>query len=317
MSDFDTTVQNAIANAGVALPSSDSTTFNLSNANLNSVSSGGSSSTLLGGLNTTSAQTSSTAALYGTTITTAGSTNFTSQFTSAASSAIGKLTGAVSSALGGSTSGSTASDAVDFRVRLRAQSGAADRVYGTQGSANILSILHETNGMFFPYTPTISWSQAVEYTNTSLVHSNQDYYAYKNTPSTQIDIQGQFTFQNQREGEYMLASMHLLRTVSKMYFGQSNPSLSGLPPPVLLLSGYGNYMFNDLPVIVKSHSYSLDNTVDYVTVNTAGGSARLPSIINISISLIVQHTPQDQRKNFDLDQFRTGALMRGKSKGWI
>jgi hypothetical protein len=101
-----------------------------------------------------------------------------------------------------------------------------------------------------------------------------------------------------------------------MYFGQQNSALAGLPPPVLLLSGYGNYMFNDLPVIVKSHSFTLDQNVDYITVSTAGGKARLPAVLNISVSLVVQHTPTDMRKNFDLDQFRTGALMRSQ-KGWI
>jgi hypothetical protein len=243
-----------------------------------------------------------------------------SQATSAVSSAVSDVTSALhlgSLGFGGSTASSSGSvgNAVDFRVRLRAQPSSQSQVYGPQGSSNILGILYETNGMFFPYTPTISWNQAVEYDALHFVHSNQDYYAYKNTPSTQIDISGQWSLQNQREGEYMLASIHFLRTVSKMYFGQSNPTLAGMPPPVLFLSGYGDYMFNDLPVIVKSHSYTLDGNVDYVTVSVAGGKVRLPSLFNISLSLVVQHTPTAMRKQFDLDKFRTGELMR--SKGWI
>lgn len=173
----------------------------------------------------------------------------------------------------------------------------------------------------FPYTPTIEWNQQVRYEELSYVHSNQDYYAYKNTPSTEINISGAFTLQNQREGEYMIACMHFLRTVSKMYFGQasagtsSNPGNAGMPPPVLLLSGYGDFMFNDLPVIVLNHSYTFPNDIDYVTVQVAGGKVRLPSILNITVHLVVQHTAQDMRTKFDLDKFRTGQLM--KSKGWI
>lgn len=169
--------------------------------------------------------------------------------------------------------------------------------------------------MMFPYTPTVAWNQAVEYDQLHFVHSNQDYYAYKNTPSTKIELSGQFTLQNQREGEYMIACIHFLRTVSKMYFGQSNPTLAGMPPPVLLLSGYGDFMFPDLPVIVMNHSYSLDNTVDYVTISVAGGKVRLPTLMTISVSVVVQHTPTQLRQQFDLDKFRTGQLM--KSKGWI
>jgi hypothetical protein len=308
MSDFSSTVQNAISNAGVALPSSTSQ-FNLSNANLSSSNLAGSSSSLLNG------PTSSLTSLPGISSLTSSAGQYTSAFSSATSSSTSTVSNLVS-AIGGTTASTSSSDNVDFRVRIRAQTAAKQSVYGPAGTSNILNILYNTNGMLFPFTPTISWSQAVEYDALHFTHSNQDYYVYKNTPSTTIDVSGQFTFQNQREGEYMLACMHFLRTVSKMYFGQQNPSLAGLPPPVLLFSGYGNYMFNDLPVIVKSHSYSLDNTVDYVTVNTAGGSARLPAIMTIQVQLIVQHTPQDLRTKFDLDQFRTGALMRNNT-GWI
>lgn len=181
--------------------------------------------------------------------------------------------------------------------------------------------MYDTNGMMFPYTPTIEWHQQVRYEELSYVHSNQDYYAYKNTPSTELTISGALTLQNQREGEYMIACMHFLRTVSKMYFGQAaagsstSPGNAGMPPPVLLLSGYGDFMFNDLPVIVLDHSYTLGNDVDYVTIQVAGGKVRLPSILNITVHLVVQHTAQDMRTKFDLDKFRTGQLM--KSKGWI
>lgn len=211
----------------------------------------------------------------------------------------------------------------DFRVRISPQVDAYDQVYGPLGENNILTPLRATQGLMFPYTPSISWNQSVEYTATSLTHSNQDSYTYKNTPSTMISLDGEFTVQNQREGEYLLAVMHFLRTVSKMYFGEASfaapstgqPSLAGMPPPVLIFSGYGDYMFNDLPVIVKDHSYSMKDNISYVDINTAGGSVRLPAIINISIKLVVQTTPKRNRKEFDLNKFRTGELM--KKGGWI
>jgi len=306
MSDFDSTVQSLLSNTSTPTSSG---VFSISGLPITSAGTNGSSSALLGLGSTTAAQ-------VGTSVVNTSTSQFS--FTTA-STGINGVANSLTNTVGGA--GSTSSNnAVDFRVRLRAQGdnpAAKAKVYGpANNSSNILNILYDTNGMMFPFTPTIQWSQAVEYDTMHFVHSNQDFQSYKNTPSTTIEITGQFTFQNQREGEYMLACMHFLRTVSKMYFGQTNAALAGLPPPILLFSGYGNYMFNDLPVIVKSHSYSLDNTVDYVTINTAGGTARLPAIMTIAVSLVVQNTAKDLRTKFDLDQFRTGALMRN-NKGWI
>src|SRR5690606_20418368 len=95
--------------------------------------------------------------------------------------------------------------------------------------------------------------------------------------------------------------------------------MAGMPPPIMVLTGYGNYMFNDLPVIVRGHNYTLDDSADTVVINTAGGVARLPSKMTITLDLVVQQTPQRQRKAFSLDEFRTGQLMRGNGSrtGWI
>lgn len=204
----------------------------------------------------------------------------------------------------------------DSRVRLRAQPGRANAVYGEAGPENILSILHQTGGMLFPYTPTISVEQSVDYKTIDLVHANGDINAYSRTPSVTLNVTGKFTVQNQREGEYMIAVIHFLRTVSKMHFGDSDPN-AGLPPPVLYFHGYGPYMFNGLKVILKSHSFSLDDTVDYVDVYTDNGAVttRVPSMLTISLSLAVQQTPK-RMKAFNLEDFRTGDLMRN-SKGWI
>lgn len=204
----------------------------------------------------------------------------------------------------------------DTRVRLRAQPGRADDVYGASDPENIMSILHETGGMLFPYTPTISVEQSVDYKTIDLVHANGDINAYSRTPSVSLNVTGKFTVQNQREGEYMIAVIHFLRTVSKMHFGESDPN-AGLPPPVLYFHGYGPYMFNGLKVILKSHSFSLDDTVDYVDVKTDEGrvTTRVPSMLTIALTLAVQQTPK-RMKAFNLEDFRTGHLMRN-SKGWI
>lgn len=160
-------------------------------------------------------------------------------------------------------------DAAGRRVRLRPKPDANQQIYGSEGG--LLNPLRTTNGMVFPYQPTITYQQDVNYTAIDLVHTNQELYAYNRTNALKLTIQGQFSAQNQTEGVYSLACIHFLRTVTKMWFGASrNP---GTPPPVLLFDAYGQYMFNQLPVIVTGFTVSLPNDIDYVPIDLAGTSA--------------------------------------------
>jgi hypothetical protein len=236
------------------------------------------------------------------------------------------------------------SDAGGRRVRLRPKANAIEQIYGS----GLLNPLRATNGMVWPYTPTITYQQDVNYTTVDLVHTNQELYAYNRTNALKLTVSGQFSVQNQTEGIYALACIHFLRTVTKMWFGASkNP---GTPPPVLLFDAYGQYMFNQLPVIVTTFTVGMPNDVDYVPVdlsntgvdstsssttntpslNTYGmladiptmaaklrsknldsgaGYVWLPAVFNIDVGITVQNTPSRLLK-FDLDQFRSGALLQ-------
>lgn len=183
------------------------------------------------------------------------------------------------------------SDAAGRRVRLRPKPNAISQVYGTGGG--LLEPLRATNGMIFPYQPTITYSQDVNYTTIDMVHTNQEFYAYTRTNAVKLTVSGQYTVQNQTEGIYSLACIHFLRTVTKMYFGQG--ARVGTPPPVLLFDAYGQYMFNQLPVIVTNFSVSLPNDVDYVPVDLAyvGLTAEGGVKTNLyrEISSLVERTP--------------------------
>ncbi len=204
----------------------------------------------------------------------------------------------------------------DYRLRLKARTANKSVIYGEKSPDNLLSILYETDGLLFPYSPTVSYTQNIDYTQMNPTHSNQDFHLYNRTPSLELAISGQFSVQNQREGAYCLASLHFLRTVSKMRFGEKDKN-AGLPPPVLLLDGFGTYMFNKLPVILKNFSIDLPNNVDYIQVIGPDGDAWIPSLFTLSINVVVQQTPTKLRKEFNWDDFRSGKMM-GKSKGgWI
>lgn len=208
----------------------------------------------------------------------------------------------------------------DRRVRLKSITGQEEQVYGEDTPSNPMAMLHRTGGMLFPYTPTISFSQDVDYRSSDLTHSNMDILSYNRTPSVTLNIAGKFTAQNQREGQYVVAVLHYLRTVSKMYFGTQDAEngLAGLPPPILILDGYGNHMFNNLRCVVKSHAYTLDESSDYVDVYMNGGATvtRVPAILSLTLTLTVTRSPSAMKDVFSLEKFRNGSLMNNRG-GWI
>lgn len=199
------------------------------------------------------------------------------------------------------------------RIRLSFQSGA----FGGNAYPGILAPLAETGGLLFPYTPAIQISQEVDYNVVSLVHSNQDYHAYTRSPQASISISGKFTVQNYQEGKYALAALHFLRTASKMFFGENDGDKAGIPPPVLLLDGYGKYMFNKTKVILRSHNYSFDENMDTIPIydESGGVDVRLPAMFTLQVTLTPQQTPDKMRREFSLESFRSGALL--DNEGWF
>lgn len=128
-------------------------------------------------------------------------------------------------------------------------------------------------------------------------------------------------------------------------------SLRGTPPPILLFNAWGTAVYHNVPVIVTNYTAELPPDVDYVRVIFPGGntkrysdqfsniqidpsgqvqqtlvrrqidqftgdiSAWVPSRFNIAVSMQVQNTPDRWRRQFNLNDFRTGALV--KKGGWV
>lgn len=150
--------------------------------------------------------------------------------------------------------------APDWRVRLQLAPGAT-YLY-KDPAPGILAPLFQTDGVIFPYTPTIETSYAANYDKYDLVHSNYRGYFYKNSVVNDINIRGVFTAQDTTEAEYLLAVIHFFRSVTRMFYGKD--ALRGAPPPLVYLSGFGEYQFSEHPCLVSSFSYSLPNEVDYI-----------------------------------------------------
>ena len=72
----------------------------------------------------------------------------------------------------------------------------------------------------------------------------------------------EFTAQDTVEAEYLLACIHFLKSCSKMFYGQDVQR--GSPPPLVYLSGLGEYQFNEAPCAITEFNYNLPNDVNYI-----------------------------------------------------
>lgn len=152
----------------------------------------------------------------------------------------------------------------DWRVRIRLAPGANYLYKAPAGQRGILEPLVASDGVIFPYTPTIQTSYQAKYDSYNLTHSNYRGYFYQGSQVGDITISGIFTAQDTTEAQYLLAVIHFFRSVTKMFYGKDQ--FRGAPPPSVELSGFGQYQFNNHPCLVASFNYSLPKDVDYIQI---------------------------------------------------
>lgn len=188
---------------------------------------------------------------------------FISQLRSANLPLGGNINASIRSA-GAQWSGSEA--AGDWRVRL---SLPTDPTYS---SSPVLSPLREAGGLIFPYTPSINITASASYEETPLTHQNYAAISYQNSRLDSIQITAPFFVEDAVQAQYWLAAVHYFRSVTKMYTGDVGET-SGNPPPVVLLNGYGDYVFKNIPVVVKSFTMELPQDVNYIATTVGQRSS--------------------------------------------
>lgn len=208
----------------------------------------------------------------------------------------------------------------DWRVRISLQPTTAALYYANPANP-IMYPLSQTNGVIFPYTPSITVTHNAKWNPTVLTHSNYNSYFYEGSEVQGISISGEFTVQDIEEGQYLAAVIQFFRSATKMFFGQS--ALAGTPPPVVYLDGYGSGYFPHVPCVITQFSHTMPADVDYVKVpvgvnlSQAGigqvsGLAtptRLPAISTIQIMLQPIYSRNNIQNNFTLEKFNSGALI--------
>lgn len=183
-----------------------------------------------------------------------------------------------------------------------------------------------TNGMVFPYTPTILIQHTASYDALQPVHSNYPYLQYQSSQIEDIVITGDFFCENAKDAQYWAAMLHYLRTMTKMSYGQSTDL--GSPPPVVFLNGYGDFVFPNVPVIIKNFTVDLPADVDYIKTQVDGevsisattslsgmyeGYAPVQSQVAVTVSPLYSRA---KTSSFSLNEFvRGGYLGTGQSGG--
>lgn len=263
----------------------------------------------------------------------------------------------------------------DWRVRLALAPG-TNFLYGN-GIMKPLNSKDGTDGVIFPYTPNINITYAANYDYTEPTHSNYKIYQYKNSSVDQINITCDFTAQDTKEADYLLAVIHFFRTVTKMFYGQVTSLIpSGTPPPLCFLHGLGAFQFDKHPLVITNFNYILPTDVDYIRAKVpvlgngvngpsggdspsnenninifqlAGSVLRglaanrlgslilpggvapppvfspppagtseeatyVPTKIQLQITAVPIITRNDVSKNFSLQEYATGELLRGSNR---
>ena len=161
-------------------------------------------------------------------------------------------------------SGAATSANNDWRVRVSLAENAHIFYKDSNNYMNIMKPLIETNGVIFPYTPSITVTHAANYTSSPLTHSNYPMQFYNNSEVQDITITGDFTVQSIDEGKYLMAAIYFFRAATKMFFGTGNNV--GNPPPMVFLDGYGDHYFPHVPCVVASFQHTLTPDVDYIEI---------------------------------------------------
>ena len=131
-----------------------------------------------------------------------------------------------------------------------------------------------------------------------------------------------------------------------MFFGKKQGGLKGNPPPILFLNGYGDHMFQNVPVVVNTFNVELRSGIDYISTsqdNKFQGHSPLyskdsklaaeragttmmdpndldqtwaPTISNISV-LVTPIYSRESLKHFSLRDFAAGRMNGKEGIGFI
>ena len=226
-------------------------------------------------------------------------------------------------------------DKTDWRVRLQIPTQGYQVYDSILRNNKLLEPLIPSRGVFWPLTPAVVIQHSANYNPLSQTHSNYPFQAYQNSQVDSYNIIGEFPVQNSEDAKHWVATVNFLRTVTKMYFGKDSQPLKGNPPPILHMSGYGDHVFNKIPVVVNTFNVELRPGIDYIStkqtqvgygqgrvdptlaaaVEAGESQSWAPTLSNISV-LVTPVYSRESLKKFSLSEFARGDLS-GKGENSI
>ena len=217
------------------------------------------------------------------------------------------------------------SDKTDWRVRLQVPDGPLTKFFDFNNNP-IMQPLAASQGIFWPLTPAVVIQHSANYNAMDQVHSNYPHQAYQNSQVDSMNIIGEFPVQNSEDAKHWVATVNFLRTATKMFFGSEDgiDGLKGNPPPIMHLYGYGDHMFNKVPVVINTFNVELRPGIDYIStkqsdvysqrpdnvselVQTGDSQTWAPTLSNISV-LVTPIYSRESVKKFSMKKFVRGEL---------
>jgi len=209
----------------------------------------------------------------------------------------------------------------DNRVKIALPQSYVDTtgIFGNNGA------LLRLRAIIFPYTPSISFEHKASYATQNPLHSNFTQYFYQHSSVSPITISGKFTVENDDDAGVLLATISLLRGLVKMPTAIDGRLTPGSPPPVCRLKAYGDFMLENIPVVVTSFKHELPDNVDYYTVSKFQDNAAyynynnstVPTMSTITVTLNPVYS-RDEMQKFGVEEYINGKFNVSKSvKGYL
>lgn len=195
----------------------------------------------------------------------------------------------------------------DLRVRIR-----VPEKYLTAATVGMNIELEQLGGIIFPYTPNISFEAKADYSSQQPLHSNFAINFYQKSSIGSISISGKFSVQNEKDAGVYIATMHLLKALTKMRSGgMSGDPDSGAPPPVCRLDGHGDMILSNVPVVITSFKIDLPDSVDYFTLpsNITYSATSVPTISTISVTCLPMYS-RNEMQNFSVTDYLNNERQR-------
>ena len=217
----------------------------------------------------------------------------------------------------------------DWRVRLEVPDGPLQKFFDFQNN-ELMQPLADAKGIFWPLTPAVVIQHSANYNAMDQIHSNFPHQAYQNSQVDSFNVIGEFPVQNSEDAKHWIATINFLRTATKMFFGADDglDGLKGNPPPIMHFYGYGDHMFNKVPVVINTFNVELRPGIDYISTKQSNTPYRelngpdagfdlsadqavaqswAPTLSNVSVLLTPIYS-RDSIKNFSMKKFVNGEL---------